>query len=65
MSSTLNKIPYFHRQIFQDIQLAVTFNYIDCHSSLELLSSLKLRACLISSSLVGDIVIWLFNLMFS
>jgi hypothetical protein len=50
MSSTLNTIVDFHRRIFQNIQLAVTFNYIDCHSpSLELLSSFKLRACLISS----------------
>jgi hypothetical protein len=61
MSDTLNKIRDFHRQIFQNIQLTITFNYIDCHSSLELLSSLELHACLISSSFVGNIVLLLFK----
>jgi hypothetical protein len=65
MLSTLNKIPDFQRQMFQNIQLAVTFNYIDCHSSIELLTLLKLRACLIYSSFVGDIVLWFFNIMLS
>jgi hypothetical protein len=64
MSSTLNKIRDFQRQIFQNIQLTVTFNYIGCHSSVELLLSLELCACLISSLFVGDILLWLFNLMY-
>jgi hypothetical protein len=57
--STLNKMFDFYRQTFQNIKL-VTFNYIDHHSSLELLSLLELLACLISSSLAGDIVLGLF-----
>jgi hypothetical protein len=65
MSSTLNKVLDLQRQIFQNIQLAVTFNHIDCDSSVELMSLLELCACLISSSFVGDIVLWFFNIMFS
>ena len=37
---TLDKIPNFHRQIFQKIQPVVTFNSIGCHESLELLLEL-------------------------
>jgi hypothetical protein len=43
MPSTLNKILDFRRQIFQNIQLAITSNYIDQHSSLELLLSLEVE----------------------
>jgi hypothetical protein len=57
-SSTLNQIPGFKRQIYQNIQLAVTFNYIDFHPSIKLLTMLEMCPCLISSSFVGDIVLW-------
>ena len=47
--STLYNMSDFHKQTFSNIQL-VTFNFNDHHSSLELLSLLKLLvACLISS----------------
>jgi hypothetical protein len=43
MSITLNKLFDFHIQLFQKIQqLALISKYIDHHSSLELLSILKL-----------------------
>ena len=34
MLSTLNRVFTFCRQTFQNIQIVVTFNYIDHHSSL-------------------------------
>ena len=53
MCSTLSKM------------LATTFDYIhSLQSSLELLLSSELHGCLIYSSLVGDIVLWLFKIMF-
>ena len=61
MSTTLSKILDFYRPIFQNIQLTVTFNYIDCHSSLELVSLLELHPSLITRSVVDDIVLWLFK----
>ena len=58
---TMSSISYimsdFHRQLFSKIQLlALTSNYIDHHSSLELLSVLKLLAWL---GLFGRIFFWL------
>jgi hypothetical protein len=59
----IKQSPDFQRKIFRNMQVGVTFNYVDLHSLVELLSSLKLHACFISSTFVGDIVLWLFNLM--
>jgi hypothetical protein len=60
----IKKIYNFHKQTFQNTQL-VMLNYIDHHSLLKLLSFLELLACLISLTLVGDIVLELFKMFCS
>jgi hypothetical protein len=62
--STLKKMSNFLRQKFQNVQL-ITFNFGNDHSSLALLLLLELLACLVSLSLVGDIVIRLFGIFYS